>query len=288
MAKQDVTLTQAFGRNVDFGRAASDYRQFRAGFPQRFFDELARRGLATAGRRALDLGTGTGTVARGLAQLGLAVTGVDPAAALLAEAASLDREAGVSVAYRVGRAETIEQPDHTFDLVTAGQCWHWFDRSKAAQEAARVLKPGGHLVIAHFDWLPLPENVVDATESLIVSFNSAWSMGGGTGVYPQWLTDLAVAGFEEIETFSFDLCQPYSHEAWRGRIRASAGVKASLDEQAVKRFDSALDALLQARFPEDPLLVPHRVWAAVGLRPSTGRRPREPLQGGRRSIETGT
>ncbi|MXY35877.1 MAG: hypothetical protein F4Y54_03750, partial [Dehalococcoidia bacterium] len=51
---------------VDFGRAASDYATFRAGFPDRFFDELEAHGVGFAGIDAVDLGTGTGTVARGL------------------------------------------------------------------------------------------------------------------------------------------------------------------------------------------------------------------------------
>lgn len=254
-------------REVDFGRAASDYRQFRAGFPDRFFDELYKRGIARVGGLALDIGTGTGTVARGLARLGLRVIGVDPAARLLAEARELDRAAGVQVEYAIGRAEALSFPDSSFDVVTAGQCWHWFDRAFAAREVARVLKGGGRLVIAHFDWLPIPGNVVEATERLILAHNPAWNMAGGTGLYPAWLRDMAVASFLDLETFSFDTVQIYSHAAWRGRIRASAGVGASLDEPRTETFDLALAELLRSRFPDDQLIIPHRVWAAFGTRP---------------------
>lgn len=74
---------------------------------------------------------------------------------------------------------------------------------------------------------------MEATERLILEFNPAWTMSGGTGLYPPWLLDLARGGFDALETFSFDVVQPYSPEAWRGRIRASAGVKASLDAAAI-------------------------------------------------------
>ena len=77
---------------------------------------------------------------------------------------------------------------------------------------------GGRIVIAHFDWLPLPNNVVDRTEQLILEVNPNWTMGGGNGIYPQWFQDLGHARFGQIETFSFDLHQPYSHQAWRGRL----------------------------------------------------------------------
>ncbi len=258
-----------FAHSVDFGKAAADYGRFRAGFPQRFFDELERRGVARAGRRALDLGTGTGTIARGLAAIGMDVTGLDPSAELMAQAEALDRAAAIRVGYRLGRAESIPYGTASFELVTAGQCWHWFDRAAAAREARRVLKPGGSLVIAHFDWLPLPGNVVEATEALILLFNPGWAgMAGSSGLYPQWLADLRLGGFVDVETFSFDVDQPYSHEAWRGRIRASAGVKASLSAAKVRAFDAELAACLASRFPHEPLAVPHRVWAAIGMRPS--------------------
>lgn len=255
------------GGNIDFGRTASDYRAFRAGFPQQFFVALMQRGWVRPGQSAIDLGTGTGTVARALAQLGLAVVGVDPSAEMLAEAAVMAREAGVSVELRLGTAESLAEPSESVDVVTAGQCWHWFDRARAAREIARVLVPGGRVVIAHFDWLPLAGNVVEATEELILAHNPVWNMAAGNGMYPAWLRDLAEAGFGALETFSFDIAVPYSHEAWRGRIRASAGVKASLETEQIERFDAELAATLRERYSEEPLSVPHRVWAVSGLKP---------------------
>ena len=174
---------------------------------------------------------------------------------------------GLAAEFRVAPAEATELTAKTFDLVTAGQCWHWFDRSRAAEEARRLLVPGGVLAICHFDWLPLPGTVVAATEQLIQMHNPFWTLGGGTGLYPAWLTDLAAGGFLEIESFSYDRAVAYSHAAWRGRIRASAGVGGSLGDREVAAFDSALTALLQRRFPEDPLSVPHRVFAALGRAP---------------------
>jgi len=91
--------------------------------------------------------------------------------------------------------------------------------------------------------------------------------GGGLGIHPLWARDMGVAGFANIETFSFDIDSIYTHDAWRGRIRASAGVGASLAPDAVAVFDAELAAMLARRWPEDPMRVPHRVFAAIGIAP---------------------
>ena len=104
---------------------------------------------------------------------------------------------------------------------------------------------------------------MEATEKLIEQHNPQWQMSGGRGMYSRWLSDVAIGGFHDIETFSFDLFVPYSHEAWRGRIRASAGIAASLSPKQVTQFDSALQTLLQERFPADPLSAHHRVFAVI-------------------------
>lgn len=152
---------------VDFGKTSSDYAKHRAGFPEAFFERLAPFGVGLPGQRVLDLGTGTGTVARGLARRGCTVTGLDKSVALVDQAKQLDADGGVSIEYVIASAEETGLPAGTMDVVTACQCWHWFDRPRAAREVLRVLVPGGTLVIAHFDWLPLAGNVVEATERLI-------------------------------------------------------------------------------------------------------------------------
>ena len=248
---------------VDFGKTAADYTQHRAGFPDILFERLAGFGIGHPGQRILDLGTGTGTLGRGFARRGCDVTGLDLSTKLLEQAKALDRKEGLETPYVMARAEETTFLDHSFDVVAAGQCWHWFDRARAAAEARRILVTQGRLVIAYFDWIPLPGNVVEATEELIEHHNPAWEFGGGNGMHPQFLRDVAVAGFGAIETFSLDVDAVYSHEAWRGRIRASAGVGASLSPDRVAQFDRALESVLRERFPDDPLKVFHRLFAIV-------------------------
>lgn len=61
------------------------------------------------------------------------------------------------------------------------------------------------------DYLPLPDNVCTVSEALILQHNQSWEMA--SGIHADWTLDAAAGGFTGIETFSFDLDVPYSHEA---------------------------------------------------------------------------
>jgi len=219
------------------------------------------------GQVMLDLGTGTGTLARRFAGVGAKTVGVDPSPQMLDQAADLASQEGVKAYFQQGTAESTGQLDHVFDVVTAGQCWHWFDSAAALSEVSRVLKFNGRLVICHFDWLPIANNVVAMTEKLIQKYSPDWPMGGGNGMYPQWATDMATAGYSDIESFSFDVMQLYSHADWCGRIRASAGVGATLSADAVEAFSTELQSMLHQNFEQDPLQIPHRCWAIIASPP---------------------
>lgn len=247
---------------TNFGKAAADYGSFRAGFPDSFFDRLIEHDVGLPGQSIVDLGTGTGTLARGFASRNCHVVGVDTDNRMLTEARKLAEEENLDVRYVQAKAESTGLGESQADVVTAGQCWHWFDGPLATREVLRILTHAGKLVIAHFDWLPLDGNIVEATERLIEAHNPQWNLGGGRGIHGQWLPGLSEAGLRNIETFSYDIAVPYSPEAWRGRIRASAGV-AALPPESVQQFDHELAEILSDRFPNKILDVPHRVFAIV-------------------------
>jgi SAM-dependent methyltransferase len=249
---------------ADFGKTAEDYARYRASYPDWFFERLMRRGLARPGMRALDLATGTGYLARGLAQRGLSVTGLDVSADMMAAAKTLDAAQGLRIEYALGKAEETGLPAAEFDLVTVACAWHWFDRPRASAEALRLLRPGGWLVICSQDWLPIGENVVARTEALVQHHNPKWPYGGLDGMKPSFVRDLRKAGFQSIESVSVDFDIAYSHEAWRGRMRASAAISGSLSPDEVRAFDAELSAMLVRKFPEDPLQVPHCLFALMG------------------------
>ena len=248
---------------VDFGLAADDYGRWRQGFPAEFFARLDKLSICVAGQDVLDVGTGTGLLARALCLRGCRVTGLDPSPALLSEAKKADEAEGVSIEYCLGRAEATGLEGNAYDVVSAATCWHWFNRPEAAAECRRLLRRDGRLLIAHLDWLSIPGNVIDTTLNIIDRFSPAHTSGFLTFQYPEWLFELVDAGFDGWQIFGFPTTLSFSHSAWRGRIKSSARVGPTMSPETFERFDLALSEALSERFPHETLSVDHRVFAIV-------------------------
>ncbi|MEE8103912.1 MAG: class I SAM-dependent methyltransferase [Planctomycetota bacterium] len=253
--------------HVNFSKTAQDYARFRRGFPDSFFERLTLYGIGRENQRILDLGAGAGSMSRGLARAGCEVSGIDYAQEILVEARKIDAREGLKVAYTLANVEHCCFADGSFDVVAAGQCWHWFDRAKTIKEVKRILVRGGTLLIAYFDWIPLPDSVVEATEEIVLAHNPKWDRTGSNGLHPEWLRGAADAGFTELETFSYGVDLDYTHDEWRGRVRASGGVGGTLPPEKTEDVDRALAAVLTDRFPQEPLTIHHRVFAVVGKCP---------------------
>jgi SAM-dependent methyltransferase len=98
--------------------------------------------------RALDVATGGGHTALYAARRGWRVTAGDVSGRMLENAAKLVREAGFALETVLFPAEAFPFADSTFDLVTVRVAPHHFSSPASfVAEAARVLAPGGHLMV---------------------------------------------------------------------------------------------------------------------------------------------
>jgi len=98
--------------------------------------------------RVLDAGCGDGALVCAAASRGAVATGLDPDPAMLAAARMRAGGAHVQAAFVEGRIEQIPFADASFDIVVAVTVLCFLaDASRAVREMARVLRPGGHLVL---------------------------------------------------------------------------------------------------------------------------------------------
>jgi SAM-dependent methyltransferase len=105
------------------------------------------------GRPALDLGCGEGRHTILLARRGWAVTALDLEPLALRKARAAVRRAGVRARFVRGNALDLAFPDGTFELVLDYGCFHHVVRKDwplYRRQVARVLAPGGHLILSVF------------------------------------------------------------------------------------------------------------------------------------------
>jgi SAM-dependent methyltransferase len=121
-----------------FGSDAVRYDRTRPRYPQALVDRIL---AASPGPDALDVGIGTGVSAQPFQLAGCRVLGVDPDPRM----AEFARRRGFVV--EVAKFEDWDPAGRTFDLVVAGQTWHWVDPVAGAAKAAEVLRPGGQLAL---------------------------------------------------------------------------------------------------------------------------------------------
>ncbi|MBC2932455.1 class I SAM-dependent methyltransferase [Nocardioides sp. zg-1228] len=122
-----------------FGPVAEAYDRGRPSYPAEAVAWLA----GGDAKVVLELAAGTGKLTRQLVDQGHAVFATEPDEAML----EVLRARVPEVSAKVAAAESLPANDRSVDVVVVGQAFHWFDHEAALSEAARVLKPGGHLAL---------------------------------------------------------------------------------------------------------------------------------------------
>jgi len=259
MDKSHRTGRHDQGRESDWSKAAADYAAHRPGPPDRYYFTLMDLGVGLPGQRLLDMGTGTGVVARNFASRGVTCVGTDIAEGQLHMARLLARDEGLDVDFQNARAEAQPFPDNSFSAITANQCWIYFQGNQTLQECQRLLSPGGRLAITFFSFMPRESYIVALSEKLVLQFNPGWSGNDWDGVVADSikLPDFA----QQVGWFCYDEDIPFTRESWRGRMRALRGIGASLSETEVQAFDVAHAQALE-KLP-DSFTIPHRIFGYV-------------------------
>ncbi len=241
------------GKAFDWGKTSSEYAKFRDIYPPEFYKKIVDRGLCIKGQKVLDLGTGTGVLPRNMYQFGAEWTGTDISPEQIEMAKLLAKDAGMKIDFRTVPTEQLaSQLDFekvSFDVITACQCFWYFDHEKVMPVLADLLKPNGKLVILYMAWLPQEDEIAGQSEKMILKYSPSWS-GAGEHRHEIWVPEVAYNYFEKEEHEEYDIKVPFTKEAWHGRIKASRGIGASLSPQELEKWDKEHRALLDKIAPE--------------------------------------
>ena len=237
------------GKAFDWGRTSKEYARYRDIYPEEFYKKIVDRGLCINGQTVLDLGTGTGVLPRNMYKYGAEWTGTDISPEQIEQARLLRDAADMKIDFQTVPTEQLAFPANRFDVITACQCFWYFDHEKVMPKLAELLKPEGKLLILYMAWLPYEDKIAGASEELILKYSPNWS-GAGEKRRPIWIPDIAYDYFEMEDHEEYDLPVPFTRESWHGRIRASRGIGASLTEEELARWDEEHRKLLEEIAPE--------------------------------------
>ncbi|WP_405659226.1 class I SAM-dependent methyltransferase [Streptomyces sp. NBC_01166] len=229
-----------------FGSDAERYDRARPPYP----DALVQAVIAACpGTRVLDVGCGTGIGARQFRAAGCTVLGVDPDARM----ADIARHSGIEV--EVATLEAWDPGDRRFDMVVAGQAWHWIDPVAGAAKVAQVLRPGGRLAAFWHVFEPPPE----VTDAFVTAYrrevpDSPFSRPAAErsgGAYEAILDRAAdgireAGGFGDAERWRFDWERAYTRDEWLDLLPTQGPLTRLPSEplaKVLKEVGAAIDAM---------------------------------------------
>lgn len=232
------------GKPFDWGRTSEDYAKFRDIYPQEFYDRIISRGLCKNGQKVLDLGTGTGVLPRNMYRYGADWTGTDISENQIAQARRLAEQQNMNIKFFASPAEDIQFPQESFDVITACQCFWYFDHERLAPKLAEMLKSGGKLVVLYMAWLPFEDEIAGKSEEIVLKYSPNWS-GAGETRHHSYIPPVVLEYFNQADAELYDVMVPFTRESWHGRMKACRGVGASLTEEELAAWEAEHLAYMQ-------------------------------------------
>lgn len=217
-------------------------------------------------RRVADLGSGTGLSTRFWASAADEVTGVEPSAAMRAQAA--DRTAAPNVRYVAGTGAATGLATASVDLVTASQSLHWMDPKPTFREIARILRPGGVLCAYEYRSITTPswdgETAYRNLREQAAQIRLERGIDRGLPNWPLSLESISTGGwFDDVrETFLHSV--EFGDGARLVALALSEGSLTTLLAAGVSEEEVGLSELRRAArgMANQPWWIGYRVWLA--------------------------
>lgn len=129
-----------------FNRKGDVYAKARPAYPANLFSYLLERGIIHADCTAADIGSGTGIFTLQLAPFVKKIYAVEPNADMRAEAEAAFASCGNVISVSA-TAEQTTLAEHSVNVITVAQAFHWFDRKAFRAECQRILASNGNVLL---------------------------------------------------------------------------------------------------------------------------------------------
>lgn len=222
------------GKPFDFGKTSLDYAKYRDIYPKEFYEKIHSLGLCIKNQNVLDLGTGTGVLPRNMYHYGANFIGIDISKNQIEQARELSK--GMDISYINKSVESLDFEKSFFDVVTACQCFFYFNHEILAPQIYDILKSNGKLAIMYMAWLPYEDKIAKASEDLILKYNPVWS-GCGETRHEIYIPEVYNQYFDVETSILYDLKVPFTRYTWNGRIKTCRGIGASLSNDEISAFE---------------------------------------------------
>ncbi len=187
----------------------------------------------------------TGVLPRNMSKYGADFVGTDISENQIRYAQLLSEQAGLSIDYLCAAAEDLDFPEESFDVVTACQCFMYFDKGALLPKVHWFLKEDGHFLILFMAWLPDESEIARRSEELVLKYNPEWT-GGGMKRYELETPVWAKEWFTVAHAVTYDIPVVFTRESWHGRIKACRGIGASsLSQEEIAAWEKEHLAYLE-------------------------------------------
>lgn len=232
------------GAFFDFGLTSENYGKYRDIYPKSMYDFLVQFGVGKKGQKIIDLGSGTAILPMNLYNTGAIFVSTDISRNQINIGKQIAKRKGMNnITFKTCPAESTGFNDNSFDVVTAVQCFHYFDSNKVAKEIKRISKNGAVFCKIFMDWLPFEDEIVHDMEQLVLKYNPNWT-GYGFKKYEYTFPEWAKDNFEIDTIKSYNETLEFTKDDWIGRILSCRGVGASLSDNEVKKFEKEYREML--------------------------------------------
>lgn len=244
-----------------FSGKAQIYEKYRPGYTKECIQYILGTLDNTKHNKIADIGAGTGIFSKHLLEQGQQVIAVEPNDDMRLEAEKKLKQYPLFLAVKAS-AEDTGLEEHSIDLLTVAQAFHWFDVLKFQKECSRILKPDGKVFLIWNSRDP-ESDLVKKNAEVCAAFCPDFTgfSGGERGTKEETFRTFFRDGKYEMKKFANDLY--FDKKGFIGRnLSASYALKEG--DENYEAFIIALEALFNKYQEDNKILLANTIQCYSG------------------------